>query len=164
MIIYEIGKLFIPSEQVAYVEPFDPSSSNPEFKPEKDFKPRIVLINRDTVLAGIPMEEFVEKHGFKLLAEDQLALNVGPVNFRVEAFAPSEDFNPVKPYRSRLRWRALDNTEHSKLLLIEPALLAALAAASRPAEENTPKKGRPWSPQRPRARSNSRDAEVATNQ
>jgi hypothetical protein len=77
MIIFEIGKLFIPSDQVAYVEPFDPSSS-PEFKPEQEFESRMVLINRESLLVAAPMEEFVEKHGFKLLAEDQLALNVGP--------------------------------------------------------------------------------------
>ena len=43
MIIFEIGKLFIPSEQIAYVEPFDPSSSSPEFKPENEFRSRIVF-------------------------------------------------------------------------------------------------------------------------
>lgn len=161
MIIFEIGELFIPSEQIAYVEPFDPSSNNPELKPGKGFRSRIVLTNRETVLVAAPVEEFVKKHGFKLLAEDQLALNVGPVPFRVEAFAPSENFNPTKPYRSRLRWRALDNTEHSKLLLVEPALLAGLST-NRSTEENGPQESRQRSPQPPaRSRKNSREAEAA---
>lgn len=128
MIIFEIGKLFIPSDQVAYVEPFDPSSNNPEFKPGKGFRARMVLVNCESVLVAATMEEFVEKDGFKLLAEDQLALNVGSVSFRVEAFAPSENFNSGKPYRSRLRWRALDKIAHSKLLLMDSSLLAELVA------------------------------------
>lgn len=163
MIIYEIGNLFIPSEQVVYVEPFDPSSSSPGFKPKKEFKSRMVMTNGTSVLVAAPMEEFVEKHGFKLLAQDQIALNVGPVSLRVEGFAPSEDFNPIKPYRSRLKWRALDNAEHSKLLLMEPALLAQLVA-NRLMEGNTSKKTRPRTPQRPRSRKKPSEAEAANNQ
>lgn len=164
MIFFEIGKLFIPAEHVAYVEPFDPSSTNPKFKSQEEFKSRVVLINRESILVAALMEEFVEKHGLKLLAEDQLAVNVGPVSFRVEAFAPSENFNPAKPYRSRLKWRGLDNTEHSKLLLIEPALLAGLAA-SQPKAEDALQKSRQRSPARPaRSRKKSSDAEAATNQ
>lgn len=50
MKILTIGKRLVPLAQIAYVEPFDPAG-NVEFKPEKDFKSRIVLTNRDTVLA-----------------------------------------------------------------------------------------------------------------
>jgi hypothetical protein len=49
MKVITIGKRLVPAEQVAFVEPFDPSS-NPEFKPEKDFKGRVVLLNREIVL------------------------------------------------------------------------------------------------------------------
>ena len=50
MKVVTIGKRLIPVGQVAFVEPFDPAS-NPEFKPEKDFKARVVLLNRDVVLS-----------------------------------------------------------------------------------------------------------------
>jgi hypothetical protein len=45
MKVVTIGKRLVPAEQIAYVEPFDPSA-NPEFGPEKDFKGRVVLLNR----------------------------------------------------------------------------------------------------------------------
>lgn len=46
MKVITIEKRLIPVEEVAFVEPFDPSA-NPEFNPEKDFKARIVLLDRD---------------------------------------------------------------------------------------------------------------------
>ena len=50
--VITIGKRLVPVEQIAFVEPFDPTS-NPEFKPEKVFKARIVLLNRDIVLTEL---------------------------------------------------------------------------------------------------------------
>ncbi|MGY3591708.1 hypothetical protein ACVIGB_008709 [Bradyrhizobium sp. USDA 4341] len=38
-----IGKRLVAVEHVAFVEPFDPSAS-PEFKPEKEYKGRVVLL------------------------------------------------------------------------------------------------------------------------
>jgi hypothetical protein len=35
MKVITIGKRLVPTEQLAFVEPFDPSG-NPEFKPEKE--------------------------------------------------------------------------------------------------------------------------------
>lgn len=43
--------------------------------------------------------------------------------FRVETFEPTEDFNPAKPYKTRLKWCDLAGNEQSKLLLTEPATL-----------------------------------------
>jgi hypothetical protein len=54
MTILTIGKRYIPVHQIAYVEPFDPTS-NSDFRPEKEFKARIVLINRDTVPVSTQM-------------------------------------------------------------------------------------------------------------
>jgi hypothetical protein len=48
MTIIMNGKRLIPSEQIAFIEPFDPSA-NPEFRPEKDFKGRIGLLDREIV-------------------------------------------------------------------------------------------------------------------
>jgi hypothetical protein len=52
MQVVTLGKKLIPIEQIAFIEAFDPAS-NPEFKPERDFKGRVVLLNRDTVLTEI---------------------------------------------------------------------------------------------------------------
>jgi hypothetical protein len=49
MQVITLGKRLVPTEQIAFVEAFDPAS-NPEFKPDRDFKGRVVLLNRDTVL------------------------------------------------------------------------------------------------------------------
>jgi hypothetical protein len=69
------------------VEPFDPAA-NPEFKPEKDFKARLVLLNRDTLLLEMPPLEFAEAQGLRLLAADNVAVNLS-VPFRVETFTPT---------------------------------------------------------------------------
>ena len=47
--VITVGKRLVPTEQIAFVEPFD-GSSNPDFKPDRPFKARVVLVNRDTVL------------------------------------------------------------------------------------------------------------------
>lgn len=61
--VITLGKRLLPIEQIALVEPFDPSS-NPDFKPEKDFKARVVLLNRDTVLTETSPQEFAAAQGF----------------------------------------------------------------------------------------------------
>jgi hypothetical protein len=47
MNIITIGKRLISIEQIAFVELFEPSS-NPNFKPERDFKGRVILRRADT--------------------------------------------------------------------------------------------------------------------
>ena len=42
--VITIGKRSLPLEQVAFVEPFDPAS-NPDFKSDKPFKTRVVLLS-----------------------------------------------------------------------------------------------------------------------
>jgi hypothetical protein len=101
--IITIGKRLISLDQIAYVEPFDPTA-NPEFKPEKDFKARLVLLNRDVVLTETAPKEFSEANGFHLLAEDNVAVNPS-LAFKVETFAPTESFKPGKAYRTRIKWR-----------------------------------------------------------
>jgi hypothetical protein len=123
--VITIGKRLIPVEQIAFAEPFD-AASNPDFKSDKPFKARVVLVNRDTVLAEIAVQEFADAHGFRLLAEDSIAVNPG-IAFRVETFEPSESFRPEKAYVSRLKWRDADGNEHSKLLLTPPERVIAVA-------------------------------------
>ena len=43
--IISIGRQLLPIENIALVEPFD-RNVNPEFKPLKDFKSRVVQLNR----------------------------------------------------------------------------------------------------------------------
>jgi hypothetical protein len=118
--------IIIPTEQIAFVGPFDPAS-NPEFKPEKEFKGRVVLLNRDTVLIETSPLEFSEAHDFHPLAEDHVAVNPS-LAFGVETFAPTETFKPGKGYRTRIKWRDLDGNEQSKLLVMEPEAVVLRAS------------------------------------
>jgi hypothetical protein len=123
--VITIGKRLVPVEQIAFVEPFDPAS-NPDFKSDKPFKARVVLLNRDTMLTEAATAEFADAHGFRMLAEDDMAVNPA-ISFRVETFAPSENFKPEKRYATRLKWRDLAGDEHSKLLLSNPETVIAIA-------------------------------------
>jgi hypothetical protein len=64
------------------------------------------------------------------------------VRFLVETFEPSEDFQPRKPYQSRLKWRDQDGNEQSKLLLTKPETVIAMVlrgeAAPDPDQQETP--------------------------
>src|ERR1700685_167629 len=155
--VITIGRRLIPVEQIALVEPFDPTS-NPEFKPEKEFKARALLLNRDPVLAEAAPQELAEAHGFRMLAEDNMAVNPN-IAFRVESFTPTETFNPEKAYATRLKWRDRDDNEQSKLLLTKPeAVIAVVLRGERPPAAGA--KGSPRRPPRSRAaRRNSRKPE-----
>ena len=123
MKVVTIGKRLVPVEQVAFVEPFDPAA-NPEFKPEKAFKARLVLLNRDVVLTEQTPQEFAAEHELHLFAEDGVAVN-REIAFRVETFEPTESFKPAKPYKTRLKWKDLAGGEQSKLLLTVPETVIA---------------------------------------
>ncbi|WP_315730326.1 MULTISPECIES: hypothetical protein [unclassified Bradyrhizobium] len=123
MKVITIGKRLVAAEQIVLVEAFD-AGTNPESKPEKEFKARIVLLNRDTVLAEETPEQFASAHDLHLLAEDNVAINRA-ITFRVETFAPTESFKPTKPYQARLKWRDIDGGDQSKLLLTAPEALVA---------------------------------------
>jgi hypothetical protein len=135
MNIITIRKRLVTAEQIALVEPFDPES-NPEFKPEKDYKARVVLLNRDTVLLQTSPQEFSETNGFHFLADENVAVSP-TMAFRVETFMPTENFKPKKEYRSRIKWRDPDGNDQSKLLVMEPeAVVFELSrrGAERPSE------------------------------
>jgi hypothetical protein len=68
MQVITFGKRLVPIEQIAFIEVFDPAS-NPEFKPERDFKGRVVLLNRDTVLTEMTPHDFAAAHNMRLAAE-----------------------------------------------------------------------------------------------
>jgi hypothetical protein len=70
-----IGKRLVPVEQIALVEPFDAAAANPRFQSDKDFKARVVLLNRDSILTEEPPARFAEAHGFRRLAEEDVGTN-----------------------------------------------------------------------------------------
>ena len=124
--IIAIGRKRFPIEEIALVEPFEPPAEQPpRFTSDKDFKARVVLIDRYNVLTEDTVEAFAEANKFRRLPDDNVATNPG-VRFRVETFEPSEGFQPRKPYQSRLKWRDQDGNEQSKLLLTKPETVIAV--------------------------------------
>ena len=123
MNIVTVGKRLVPVDQIAFVEPFDPSS-NPEFKPGKEFRGRIVLLNRDAILTEQAVDDFATEHELHLFTEDGVAVNRAIV-FKIETFEPTESFKPAKPYQTRLKWRDLAGVEQSKLLVTPPETVIA---------------------------------------
>ncbi|MCP3381219.1 hypothetical protein NLM31_12800 [Bradyrhizobium sp. CCGUVB4N] len=138
MKVVTIGKRLVPVEQVAFVEPFDPAA-NPEFKPEKEFKARLVLLNRDIVLTEQTVQEFATEHELHLFAEDSVAVNRA-IPFRVETFEPTESFNPAKPYKTRLKWKDFAGGEQSKLLLTVPDTVISELLEAKAEMVRTPKR------------------------
>ena len=101
--IIAIGRKRIPIEEIALVEPFEPPAEPaPRFTSDKEFKTRVVLIDRYSVLTEDTVEAFAEANKFRRLPDDNVATNPA-VRFRVETFEPSEGFQPRKPYQSRLK-------------------------------------------------------------
>jgi hypothetical protein len=119
-----IGKRLVPLEHIALFEPFDPANQQ-KMRSDKPFQTRIVLVNRESVLTEEALSALAEQNGFRMLAEDNVAANPA-VLFSVEAFEASGDFQPTKPYRSRLLWRDPTGKAQSKLLLTAPEDVLAL--------------------------------------
>lgn len=122
--VVTIGKRLIPIEHIAFVEPYDPST-NPKLQTSRDYRARIVMINRDSVLTEQTPEQFAEAHSFRTLQGDQIGTNPS-VAFRVETFEPAEGFTPSKPFATRLLWRDHDGNDQSKLLLAAPETVLAV--------------------------------------
>ena len=124
--IIAIGLKRFPIEEIALVEPFQPPAEPPpRFATDKDFKARVVLIDRYSALTEDTVEVFAEANKFRLLPDDAVATNPA-VRFRVETFEPSEGFELRKAYQSRLKWRDQDGNEQSKLLLTKPETVIAV--------------------------------------
>lgn len=132
----QIGKRFVPLEQIVLLEPFDTSAQTKLFS-EKPYQTRIVLIDRDSVLSEEPLATLADRHAFRMLPEDGIATNTA-VHFSVEAFERAEGFTPQKPYKSRLLWRGPSGQFESKLLLTEPEKVLAITVRG---EASTAKQG-----------------------
>jgi hypothetical protein len=123
-----IGRRLIPTEHIALVEPFDQAALE-RLESERPFQTRLVLLDRSSVLTEEALEAFADEHGFKKLAGDGIAMNPA-VAFKVEAFEASGEFQPSKPYRSRLLWRDQSGNTQSRLMIAEPQELLAVAVRS----------------------------------
>ena len=130
--VVTIGKRLIPLEHVAFVEVFDPATQ-PRVQSDKAFQTRIVLLDRDSLLTEEAFDAFVDKHRFRRLGEDSLAVNP-QARFSVEAFEPVEGFSSPKPFRTRLMWKDRDGVTQSKLLLTAPETALAIAVRGEVAE------------------------------
>jgi len=74
--IIAIGRKRIPIEEIALVEPFEPPAEQPpRFTSDKDFKARVVLIDRYNVLTEDTVEAFAEANKFRRLPDDNVATN-----------------------------------------------------------------------------------------
>jgi hypothetical protein len=136
-----VGRRLIPVERIALVEAFDPAA-NPNFRSDKPYKGRVVLIDRESVLIEMEPFVFAEKNAFRMVLEDNVATNPHiAFRFSVETFEKVEGFNPTKPYRSRLVWRDLDGNTQSKLMLTEPEILLAVAIRGEALRRESPEAG-----------------------
>lgn len=145
--IISVGRQLLPVENIAFIEPFD-ANANPEFKPQREYRSRIVLRSRVSILAPAAPQDFVESHGFRMLPEDNVATNP-QIPFRVETFASTERFTPAKPYQTRLLWQDDTGADQSKLLVTKPETVIAIAVRGETAEPSPRKPGR--TPRRRRA-------------
>src|SRR5271169_1586936 len=74
--IIAIGRKRFPIEEIALVEPFEPPAEQPpRFTSDKDFKARVVLIDRYNVLTEDTVEAFAEANKFRRLPDDNVATN-----------------------------------------------------------------------------------------
>jgi len=78
--VITIGRRHVPLEHIAYVEPFELAEIS-DFKPEKPFRARVVLLDRESVLSEVTPNEFAGAHGFRMLDDDNVATNPAIKNF-----------------------------------------------------------------------------------
>jgi hypothetical protein len=141
--VITIGQEYVPVEQIAFVEAFEPPADG-RFKPDKPYKGRVVLLNRESVLTEHTPQEFADANEFRFLPEDDVATN-RLISFRVRRFEPREDFNPAKPFQTQLIWRDPDGNSRTKLLLTKPEMVIAIVLRGE-TEPGVERKARPRRP------------------
>jgi hypothetical protein len=146
--IITVGEEYVPVEHIAYIELFEPPA-NGQFKSDKPWKGRVVLLNRVSVLTEDTPSDFAKANEFRFLPEDNVATNP-IIPFRVRRFKPTEDFNPGKPFQTQLSWRDQDGNSRRKLLLTNPEMVIAIALRGE-TDPGAEPKARPRRPAQPRA-------------
>ncbi|MCP3447357.1 hypothetical protein [Bradyrhizobium sp. CCGUVB14] len=147
--VIRIAKHLIPIEQIALFEPFVPPT-NP-LRSEREFKARVVLLDRNSVLSEETPEQLAVDHGFRYLTADRSAANPA-ISFRVETFVPAENFTPTKNYTSRLSWTDNEGNSQSKLMLTPPEELLAAVVRGEEASQEFSQASAPASTRRPKAK------------
>ena len=122
--VIRIAKRLIPIEHIALFEPFV-ISTDQGLRSTKEFKTRIVLLDKVSILAEETPEQLGVAHRFRMVAADRVATNPA-VSFQVETFEPAEHFKPTRPFLSRLSWHDQDGNTQSKLLLAPPETVLAV--------------------------------------
>jgi hypothetical protein len=83
--VVHVSKHLIPVERIALFEPFV-MPEEPPFSTSKDFKSRIVLLDKMSILTEETPEELAQANGFRMNPT---------VAFGVETFTPVENFQPT---------------------------------------------------------------------
>jgi hypothetical protein len=122
--VVRVSKRLIPVERIALFEPFV-ISTDQTLRSTKEFRTRIVLLDKVSVLAEETPEQLGVAHRFRMVATDRVATNPA-VHFQVETFEPAEHFKPTRPFLSRLSWQDQDGNTQSKLLLAPPETVLAV--------------------------------------
>jgi len=146
--ILTIGQEYVPIEQIAYIEPFEPPA-NGQFKSDKPYKGRVVLLNRESILTEDTPQDFAQANGFRLIPEDNVATNPA-ISFRVRGFKPTENFKPRKEFQTQLVWRDPDGDNRNKLLITHPETVIAIVIRGE-TEPGAEHKARPRRPAQARA-------------
>jgi hypothetical protein len=148
--VVRVAKRLIPVEQIVLVEPFT-STPNMSMRTARDFKARIVLLDKASVLTEETPDQLATAYSFRMIALDCVATNPA-VEFRVETFEASDTFKSERPFQARLSWSDQNGNTHSKLLISSPETVLAIAVRG----ESNPEfldAGSPGdAPLRPRAR------------
>jgi hypothetical protein len=142
--IIQLGRDLIPLGDVVWVEPGDPTKQREDFKSDKPYRSRVILISKnETHLCELLPEDFINRDNFRFLVVEQIAINPA-ISFRVETYVPS-GLQTAKEFKTRLKWRDTDGEWQSKLLQSDPEIVAAtvLRTANR-----RPKTTRPMSRKR----------------
>lgn len=130
--VIRVSKHLLPVERIALVEPFVASSGEP-LNTKRNFKTRIVMRDRISVLSEDEPEALAKTLGFRWIEADGIGVNP-LIPFRVELFAPTESFKPSKQFQSRIAWNDEEGNTQSKLMLTAPDALLALVVRGGSAE------------------------------
>lgn len=116
-------------EDIVLVEPYVPSSE-PPVKSGKTLKARIVRRIGRPFLTEMTPQEFAAQHDFRMLSEDDVAINPDrAMRFDVESFTAIGD----KPYLTRHTWPGPSpDRDGWKLLLADPKSVFAVVYGKNP--------------------------------
>ena len=99
--IITVGEEYVPVEQMAYIEPLEPPA-NGQFKSDKPWKGRVVLLNRESVLTEDTPHDFAEANEFRFLPEDNVATNpmISSASGALSRPTTSTQASPTRPSSS----------------------------------------------------------------